>query len=156
MATYYDKKCPHCGLKYAYWQPKNTALYGSPFRVCSRCGKVFIDKMYKEIAVDGYNEYFLMKVQPFSIFAIVIGIILILVDVLGIKVYLAAVIGGIFLIAGIYFVISDIRDHEKRIAEYKKLKKESEDRLSDPEYAKALKELGYNVPSKYLDNQHLE
>ena len=151
---YTTKKCPKCGNTYAWREASNVEHYGSPIRRCNKCGSTFIDKDYKEIAIEGYNETFIAKVQPFSIISLIIGFILIIAAIFlfagDSRAILFYILGGLFFVGGIWFIIGDIKDHEKRIEEYERLKKASEDRLSNTEYAKLLDELGYSVPAKYL------
>ena len=66
---YITKKCPHCGKAYSIMQPKGTGFYGSPIRHCSKCGKDFIDKDYREIAIDGIRNVDTQKLSGDTIFA---------------------------------------------------------------------------------------
>ena len=60
------------------------------------------------------------------------------------------IFGGLFILTGVISIIGDIKDHEERKKEFERLKRESEERLSDPEYAQLLKDLGFYVPPQFL------
>lgn len=145
---YVSISCPHCGKRLPM-RPKNMLLYGSPFRECPACFNTYVDTSYKEIAVSGYEGDLTKKVAPFSIVMLVVGPLLVLFSI-WCDMFLGIVVGGLFAIAGLFYTISDLKSQEKRKKEYEKMLAESEARLSNIEYAKALEKLGYLVPRKYL------
>jgi hypothetical protein len=130
-------------------RPKNTLLYGSPFRECPNCYKTYIDKDYKEIAVSGYEGDLTKKVEPFSIVLLVVGPLLLLFAILC-DMVLGMIFGGLMALSGLIFVISDLKSQTKRKNEYEAMRIASEERLGNIEYAQALLDLGYPVPRKYL------
>ena len=151
---YTTKKCPNCGNTYAWLEPKYMVNYGSPIRYCAKCGTRFIDRDYKEIAIDGFRKTFIAKVRPFSIICTIVGLGLFAMEIfyfggsdLAIFSY---IFGGLFILTGVISIIGDIKDHEERKKEFERLKRESEERLSDPEYAQLLKDLGFYVPPQFL------
>lgn len=152
-------KCPYCGksisfLKYSQGEWK----YGSPIRVCKKCGQKYIDKRYHEVAVDGINpDSFNMK-KLGTCFAI--GVVALLMSALFnaytilLKDYFYLKVVGVGLI-GIVMIVYSIIDfiRIKTGAKERQLAKRAEDsvnRLKDRAYAHELVSLGYNVPEKYL------
>ena len=156
MAVYISKKCPHCGCYYSRNEGKNVQFFGSPFRKCPRCGDTFIDKDYKELAFQEPGNFYQMKIQPFSVAFILFGCLLvgIILGVLGFKESMESpamwLFPLFFFIEGIYLIIGDIRNYKDRMDDLEAKKRESENRLKDPNYARALQELGYQVPARFL------
>ena len=160
---YTTKKCPHCNFPYTIWEAKGEAHYGSPILTCEKCRKPFVDKDYREIAIDGPRDSDTKKIYPYTIFICVFSLIfsipVLVLFSMGaygtienddLWLLLAAVI---FLSWAIYSVIRDIKSYEKRQEYLKKEKAASEERLSNYNYARFLKDIGYDVPQKYLDKQ---
>lgn len=160
MATYYTKKCPHCGYAYSTHHMGKEVVYGSPIRKCVSCQKSFIDKDYVEIELNGVRNVDSKRISPQTKAIAVFG---------GFMVALALflIVGApkndppitawaclIFCIAVPAFLIYvDLSSYSQRQKEIKQEAKLSKERLSDPLYAKALKELGYHVPDKYLNQK---
>lgn len=156
MAAYVTKKCPHCKKSISVLQPKGEALYGSPFRRCHHCGGGYIDKSYTEIAVSGIREADKAKVSPLYVLGIIICV--------GFIVFFLFTNNGrvpsditfifwaivVFLVILIVLAFFDIKDYPKEKAYFEAEKAASEKRLSDIDYAIALKTIGYDVPEKYL------
>lgn len=46
--------CPHCKTNMGL--ATEQYLYGSPFRVCKKCKKTYVDARYHEIAVEGIRQ----------------------------------------------------------------------------------------------------
>lgn len=143
---YTTKKCPHCGNTYQFMQAQ-TQQYGSPLRRCGKCGNNFIDKDYIEIAVSGIRTVDNMKVSPLSIIICIFSIIF--SPILAIGVHIA--LGVIVLLIGIYLPFQEYRDSKNRKEWLQNETKESYKRLSNPQYAQFLLQLGYNVPPEFLN-----
>ena len=67
--NYVEGNCPHCGVKTK--EPCNTWVYGSPVRTCPSCKTEYLDKRWKEVAIDGFdlrsmNASFYLKATIFS------------------------------------------------------------------------------------------
>ena len=154
MATHITKKCPQCGKIYSYDSypgvpsKDNRTQYGSPIRKCQLCGSIFKDDDYREIAVDGIRPVDTSFISPYSILSLVIGALAIYTSI-----YMGYSWVWYILLLLVIFGFSPLLDilsyrDRKKIFEEERIK--SEERLSDPTYAETLKELGYNVPEKYL------
>ena len=157
MATQTYKKCPHCGKVYEYYstytkQYRNHS--GSPFVTCKYCGESFIDKDIKEPALKPYEgdlgilECFTFFLFPFG----VAGVFFLICAFNTEEYFLISLIISILSLGGYLALTIHTIVSRKRITE--SLKKdyiESEKRLKNPLYAKALKEAGYQVPDKYLN-----
>lgn len=44
--------CPHCGGMVR--EKSNAWVYGSPIRTCPKCKQEFLDKRWREVAIDGF------------------------------------------------------------------------------------------------------
>ena len=152
MAAYTTKKCPHCGKTYSFMEPKGTGNYGSPLRICASCGKPFVDKDYREIAISGVRK---IDTQRFS-FAWVTFIIISLFFA-GFGLYTGSnsfVIGGlVFSLLSAWCIYSDISKFDERQAGLAKETKESYERLKDEKYRQILRDLGYSIPEE-VENEY--
>ncbi len=157
---YTTKKCPHCKFAYTVMEAKGGVNYGSPILTCERCGKPFIDKEYREIAVDGPRDSDTKKIYPYTIF-ICVFTILFSGPVLFLFIsypslfsqkddFLLLIVAILLVVWAIYSVIRDVKSYDERQEYLKKERAESEARLSNYQYACFLKEIGYDVPKKYL------
>ena len=149
---YVTKKCPHCNYPYTVLESKGAGYYGSPVRTCNKCGQTFIDKDYREIAIQGIREIDTQKISARTILFLIIGIFfgvgifyLFDVDVISVIVAIIAVL------LPTLNLISEYRNYGKRQAYLTMEKINSERRLENHEYAVFLKSLGYDVPKKYLE-----
>lgn len=152
--TYITKKCPHCKSSYSIMQPKGTSFYGCPIRQCATCGKQFLDKDYREIAIDGIRPVDMKRVTTGTIILSVLGFLfgLVLVycyfsDMQSVWYLVGAAISVI--LAG-YLVIGEITGYDDRQAFLELERKRSEARLRDPNYIYTLRKLGYYVPDSLL------
>ena len=75
---YITKKCPHCKFAYMLMEPSGGQDYGSPIQTCQKCGRQFIDKDYREIAVSGIRKTDTKKVSPNAIYLLVSYLIFII------------------------------------------------------------------------------
>ena len=150
--------CPHChGV-----QPgtPNDYYYGSPLQTCRRCKKMFLDKRYHEIAVEGLRSEdtafrsTAAKLAPFICLAMIaLGVVTLLTyDGSRMKI---RILGPLLGVLGLIGLIPSIRaltksGHAKAMAALDEKRRESEQRLRNPTYAAALADLGYAVPAVYL------
>ena len=149
--VYKTKRCPYCKMIYQY-HSTNNYKYGSPILTCSFCKLEFVDKDVEELALKPFDtsQYtigrcFWAAVWPVgltALFFIVLAIICkeawtIVAAVLGVAGYVALVI----------FYIKDLKNERWQ---YEREYKKSEERLKNKEYAHILRDLGYDVPTKYL------
>lgn len=149
------KNCPHCNKvveqrAYASWgrQPSDEDRwqFGTPLRLCPHCGKLFIDKDRQELALTGPRKQDLAVVGQASLRLAAMGVVL----------GALLLVGRLYVFAGIAFgvaVVTLAADAALYPTRKKKLEIErqaSEKRLSDPDYARALKKAGYDIPERYL------
>lgn len=148
MAIYITRRCPHCNNIVFHGTQSHSHSFGSPFCVCERCHKTYVDKTKHEIALKGPEYY-----RNFMPYWVKLGIglslpvlVLSLIAKWNQLALLSVVIVCVFL-----FIYADIRDkHPNPRTMYQTDIKASEERLSNPEYARALKKHGYDVPERYL------
>ena len=155
MARYYTKRCPHCGYAYTVHHLGKVVAYGSPIRRCAKCNKTYIDKDYIEIEIEGIRDVDKMRVSPQTI-VLFLGCLLIS----GMGIFLIsggadyAYIGWfctiIFLASGLFLFFNELLDYKNRQKRLENEKKASKERLSNPEYARALLKIGYSIPEEYL------
>lgn len=159
--TYKTKSCPYCGKTYA-WMETTYRHYGSPLRVCSQCKKTFVDKSYQELACIDYGIADVKKIEPISLFSVIIGLIFIVLSILQATapddggMFILFLLAGIFLLgAGCYFIKKDISTYPSRCKQLEREISLSRKRLSNPEYARKLHSLGFYVPREYLKVNNL-
>ncbi|MGN1165628.1 MAG: hypothetical protein ACI4S2_04275 [Lachnospiraceae bacterium] len=162
MSTHISKKCPNCGFvyesrHYAFVPSKdNQTVYGSPIKRCEKCGQLFVDKNYREIAVQGVRHVDEMYVSPQTLVSGGIPMIISLITSLvlfmnGDEGVLTSMIVFVFSLS---LIISEMVGHKKRMISLKKEEEESKMRLQNPKYARMLQQLGYDVPSYYLADNY--
>lgn len=154
--TYRTKSCPYCGNTYA-WMETTYRHYGSPLRVCSQCKKTFVDKSYQELACIDYGTADVHKIEPISLFSVIVGILFIVLSLFKSSapddggMFILFLLTGIFLFcAGFYSVKKNIISYPSRCEKLEREIALSRKRLSNPEYARKLHSLGYDVPIEYL------
>lgn len=153
--------CPSCGKRVAFFVVGDYR-YGSPVKNCPKCNAEYINPVFHEIETDGISP------DAFDMKRLLIGLIAgVIFFVIGagihyfevttqnfyhtsyIAIMLISAIAVLFSIANIFLIKTGFK--EKRT---EKKRKESTKRLSNPEYALKLKNLGYNVPEKYLSKNY--
>ena len=156
MATYTYKRCPHCKKTYETYSTHTKHFSnhsGSPFLTCKHCGKTFVDKDIKEPALEPYSDsgYSLLNCVfagfwPFGLTGIILTGYAIKYHSIGVAI--AALIVG-----GVYFAImgTAIKNRKKFKIEDKLEYERSYERLKDINYAVALKNAGFDVPSHFLE-----
>lgn len=139
MSKYVTKSCPHCGHNYQTFQPARRH-YGSPFRTCQRCNRVFIDKDYEEMGLQPPNIYKVSRVSAFPVVILVVCIILAAVDPSNMAAWV--IFGG----PCVFLIVDDLKSYKSRLAWQQAELRKSNERLSDPMYVLAIVELGQFVP----------
>ena len=153
--------CPDCGRLVGTFVVGDYR-YGSPLKTCPKCGAEYINPVFHEIEVDGISpDAFDIKKLLVGIligivfFAVAAGIHYYEVTMQGyyhtscIAIMVISVIIVFFAIGNIIFIKTGLK--EKRT---QRKRQESAQRLGNPQYAARLKELGYNVPKKYLPQEY--
>ncbi len=146
MARIRRKMCPNCKKVLAV---NDSAHYGSPLRQCGHCGKTYKDTDYREIAVEGIRPNDDKVLAPGLLVIALIGLGIWVYDLIrneyGIEVFLIV----FFVLIPLYHVLTAKRRLKKLCEETV----QSENRLKNPAYALLLKNMGYDVPEKYLPKQ---
>lgn len=153
----YCPKCNRCDGRYG----GNDYRYGSPLRTCPKCGTHFINRFYHEIEIEGVSPIAFDAKRTLFGMAVTAAIFLVGASVhwyeitfqdyyhtAPIFIMAVSAIAFIYSIFDIIMIKSGIKDRRTQ-----KKREESAARLSDPQYALKLSELGYNVPEKYLRNE---
>lgn len=151
------KKCPYCGRIYEQRTcgglGRNASIedawtFGSPMKICAYCKKIFIDKDVKELAITQPRKADLAKVTASTRSLLIAGaLVTLLLYLLGQRSF-ALVAAGI----AVLYLVLDLGMYPMRMGKLKKERAASEQRLSDPEYARALKRSGIDVPERYLND----
>lgn len=152
--------CKNCGKRLLSYNPSGFIRYKSPVKQCPKCYTRYLDPRCMEIAIHGIpkytysaGSYFFLTL--FGAFMLYRGIILYNSYELGVPSEIqwlmptVLTIGGIMLLVGGIVEIILIKSG-KKLQRFERLTMESEKRLADKSYAFILKDLGYNVPDKYL------
>ena len=151
-----EMKCPHCGKTNR--EKCNTWMYGSPVRTCRNCNKKYLDRRYREVAIDGVdprsvNSGLYLKGIVFFLAGFVICLAWLLYQINYLGYYHIRLVGCVFVCAFgavmciILFIRNKLGIDEEKNARYLE---ESEKRLADKSYVKELIDYGINVPEKYL------
>jgi len=148
---YQTGQCPNCGATISIGI-SNSHNYGSPLQTCPKCSKIYVDKTFHEIEIEGIRECDVSTkgsaglMVGSAIAAIVSLLLFSFISHLGlIVVFLFSVI------AFVYTIVDAIKIKSgKAKAELEAERQKSIQRLQNKEYAHAMKQLGYNVPEKYL------
>ncbi len=153
-------RCKNCGKKLLTYDQGSIRRYKSPVKNCKKCGTRYADPRCHEIAIEGIpgdTFYIPSYVIMVIIGALILyrGIYLFGVRQIGVPNGFQWFLPGFFTIAGAVMVIGGIVEiitikTGRKTLKYEKLRKESEERLSDKSYAYILQDLGYQVPEKYL------
>lgn len=153
--TYTTKRCPHCDHIITFMD-STKHRYGSPFRICNKCGKMYIDKSFQEMAFLSEKKYTPPRIDPWTIMGYLGGIFLLIVGGISYSRYgiydltlLFLFSGLLFLAINIYSTISDIRNYKHRCHLYEEELSNSLRRVTNPDYLKALINIGYKVPKEY-------
>ena len=125
-------------------------LFGSPLRMCSHCKQLFFDKDVQELAITGPRKQDKALITPGSAKLALMGILL------GVLMFVAklTVFAIIAAAVGVLCGIADLCLYPTRMKKLEKERQASEKRLSDPKYARMLKNAGYDVPGKYLKEEY--
>ena len=152
------KNCPFCKKvveqrAYASWgrQPseQDKWLFGTPLRLCPHCGKLFIDKDIQELAITGPRRQDTAIVGQASLRLALMGVVLGALPLIGRLNVLAYIAFGVALVT----VGADAALYPTRQKKLEAERLASEKRLSDPRYARALKNAGYDIPERYLTKE---
>ena len=153
------KKCPYCGRIYeqrSYGSvgrkkpaPEDAWVYGSPMKLCGNCKRIFIDMDVKELAITELRKSDTAKITASTRTLLPMGaLVALLLYVLGQPTF-AIVAAAV----AVVYLAMDLGMYPMRMGKLRKERAASEKRLSDPDYARALKKAGIDVPERYLKNE---
>ena len=152
------KKCPYCGKVYEQRAcggfgrkplPEDVWVYGSPMKLCANCKRIFIDKDVKELAITELRKSDTAKITANTKTLLPMGaLVAVLLYVLGQPTF-AIVAAAV----AVVYLAMDLGMYPMRMGKLRKEREASEQRLSDPDYARALKKAGIDVPERYLKNE---
>lgn len=145
--------CPKCGCKEP--NPDNRWCYGSPIINCPQCGAEYFDERYREIAAEGYIPNALSPKRSLMIMAIgaafaVFAVLMYLYETHSNSGYYHTVliplaIGGVAaILLGLADLVSILTGSKQKKLEV--FKKQSEERMKNPDYVQKLAECGVVVP----------
>ena len=153
------KNCPFCGKIYEQ-RSFNTRrrgevtdedrwVFGSPMKICPGCKKLFIDRDVQELAITGTRKRDRALINPatrtLSLMGLILGGLLYLAKL---KVF-ALIAAGV----GVLCAAVDVALYPTRMKKLERERQASEKRLSNPDYARALKKAGYDIPERYLEKR---
>lgn len=148
--NYIEWICPECKTKNR--EACNMWMYGSPIRECKACRSEYLDRRWREVAIDGFdprsrNAKFYAKGAAFLLsLAIVCGVLLQTSLVHGnnsTKLTLACILCSLFgVVSGFISLRIKLGFADKDNAKYMA---ESKARLGDSTYVEKLKKYGYNI-----------
>ena len=152
------KKCPYCGRVYEQRacgsfgrkpQPEDVWVYGSPMRLCESCKRIFIDKDVKELAITELRKSDTAKITANTKMLLPMGaLVAVLLYVLGQPTFAIVAVA-----VAVVYLAMDLGMYPMRMKKLRREREASEKRLSDPDYARALKKAGIDVPERYLKNE---
>ncbi len=156
-----EMHCPNCGRLVGTFVAGDYR-YGSPLKTCPKCNAEYINPVFHEIEVDGISP------DAFDIKKLLIGILIgVIFFAVGagihyyeitmqdyyhtscIAIMIISAIAVFYAIGNIILIKTGLKDKRTQ-----RKRQESAQRLSNPQYAARLKELGYNVPEKYLPQEY--
>ena len=147
--------CPKCGAQVR--EKCNAWVYGSPIRTCPKCKNEFLDKRWREVAIDGFAtgpksaKLYLGATIGFLVFTIIC--ILWLRNLISTQGHYPTKLAGCIVVGivgtiGCFIVFLRIITgyEDKQNAKYMA---ESKRRLQDKEYIDKLISFGYTVPDEF-------
>ena len=148
--SYAEWVCPECKNKNR--ESCNTWMYGSPIRECKACRSEYLDKRWREVAIDGFDprsnnaKVYVNGTLFLLAMAAICGILIYFQYAKGYYSTKIIVVGALSALASIACGINALRiklgfaakDNDKYMAE-------SQARLRDPQYVKKLEGYGYRI-----------
>ncbi|MCM1229124.1 MAG: hypothetical protein NC489_03235 [Ruminococcus flavefaciens] len=148
--------CSECGKKLVSYDRTSFRRYKSPVKSCKKCGSLYIDPRFHEIAVEGIpSDVFSVKSY---IVLIILGILLLWRGIyvlhqvqLGVPDEVQWLMPAVILLCGAGFVIGGIAEIISiktglKKKKYDRLYLESAERLKNADYADTLRNLGVDIP----------
>ncbi|MCM1106033.1 MAG: hypothetical protein NC355_03725 [Blautia sp.] len=153
--AYVESNCPKCGKKIR--ENCNAWVYGSPIRNCPGCKCEFLDKRWREVAIDGFDprannkKLYIFGFFGFLLFSIVCaGILYYMSSLYGhypTRLLGCVIVGAVGTIGCAVVLLRQLTGYEDRINQ--KYMEESQKRLQNKDYVERLVSYGYSVPDAY-------
>lgn len=152
--------CRKCGKKLLTYSQASFRHYKSPLKNCKKCGTRYADPRCHEIAVEGIpNDTF--SYLSYAIMGIAGGLLLwrgihlFRMYQLGLPNSMQWLLPTVFVVGGAVMVVGGLYELITiatgiKAKKYDRLRKESELRLQNKDYAHELRSMGYIVPEEYL------
>ncbi len=153
--SYAEMTCPNCGAKTK--ESCNTWMYGSPVKTCASCNTEYIDRRWREVAIDGFDPrssnsgFYLKGLLGFVVFTVVCVLLLFLMSASSghfpLKLLIAAIggiLGSVFCAYRLFVIKSGIQDKDNAV-----FMTESKQRLKNSEYVEKLEKYGYKIPDEF-------
>lgn len=152
---YVEGNCPKCGKKIR--ESCNAWVYGSPIRICPNCKSEFLDKRWREVAIDGFDprannpRFYIFGFFGFLAFTIVCVVwLMAMINAqrsYPIRLLGCIVLGIIGTIGCAVVLLRQITGYEEK--NNARFMEESQKRMQDKDYVEKLVAYGYSVPDVY-------
>lgn len=150
QVSYAEWVCPECKTKNR--ESCNTWMYGSPIRECKACRSEYLDRRFREVAIDGFDprsnnmKVYVKGALILLAIALVCGLMIYFQYARGVYSVKIIAAGALSVLAGIACGVNALRiklgfqnkDNDKYMAE-------SKARLADSQYVEKLRKYGYKV-----------
>ena len=148
--NYAEWVCPECKTKNR--EACNTWMYGSPIRQCKACRSEYLDRRFREVAIDGFDprsnnaKFYVKGALLLLAIALVCGVVIYFQYARGYYSMKVVAAGALSALGAVACLIMSIRiklgfqnkDNEKYM-------EESKARLSDSQYVEKLRKYGYKI-----------
>lgn len=148
--SYAEWVCPECKTKNR--ESCNSWMYGSPIRQCKACRSEYLDRRFREVAIDGFdprsnNAKIYVKGALFLLaIAVICGVLTYFQYAKGyysVKVVAAGALSALGAIACLILAMRIKFGFQNKAND--KYMEESKARLRDPQYVKKLEDYGYRI-----------
>lgn len=152
---YVEGNCPKCGAKVR--ERCNAWVYGSPIKTCPSCKSEFLDKRFREVAIDGFDprannpRLYLLGFFGFLVFTIVCAAWLIAMinarQSYPVKLVGCILVGIVGTVGCAVVLLRQMTGYEEK--QNARFMEESQKRMQDKDYVEKLVAYGYSVPDTY-------
>lgn len=152
---YVEGNCPKCGRKIR--ESCNAWVYGTPIRTCPSCKSEFLDRRFREVAIDGFDpranntRLYLFGFLGFLLFTIVCaGWLIAMINAqksYPVKLLGCVIVGIIGTVGCAVVLLRQITGYEDKCNA--RFMEESQKRMQDRDYVEKLVAYGYSVPDTY-------
>ncbi len=148
--SYAEWVCPECKTKNR--ESCNSWMYGSPIRQCKACRSEYLDRRFREVAIDGFDprsnnaKIYVKGVLFLLAIAVICGVLTYFQYAKGyysVKVVAAGALSALGAIACLVLAMRIKFGFQNKAND--KYMEESKARLRDPQYVKKLEGYGYRI-----------